>query len=382
MDMHTLHLEHAVLLGLFAVVTVANALLHGRLRDVGWFLLYTFCAFLGAVLVALRGTVPAWASVVAGGVLFSLAYVCLQRWLTEFLGRKAFPWPLQASLAVVVLGIQVRYGLMAPNTQHRLFLYSLALAGQLGWSAAFVFRNAVGPLRASGWMMGGVLTLLCANNLLRAIGTLYLRTPDNYLEGGVALSWTLLATSVLQGAVSIAFVWMTAAGLRQELEVLASTDSLTGLLNRRAIEQAAEGEILLGGLRRQPMSAILIDLDDFKQINDLFGHPCGDAVLVEVARCLKSAMRSGDYLARLGGDEFVVLLPNTDWQTAASVAERMRACLEKNAPLRNTPTTRVVASFGVAELPKRERGWDQLIMSCDRALYAVKEQGGNQVLVH
>ncbi len=382
MDMHTLHLEHAVLLGLFAVVTVANALLHGRLRDVGWFLLYTFCAFLGAVLVALRGTVPAWASVVAGGVLFSLAYVCLQRWLTEFLGRKAFPWPLQASLAVVVLGIQVRYGLMAPNTQHRLFLYSLALAGQLGWSAAFVFRNAVGPLRASGWMMGGVLTLLCANNLLRAIGTLYLRTPDNYLEGGVALSWTLLATSVLQGAVSIAFVWMTAAGLRQELEVLASTDSLTGLLNRRAIEQAAEREILLGGLRRQPMSAILIDLDDFKQINDLFGHPCGDAVLVEVARCLKSAMRSGDYLARLGGDEFVVLLPNTDWQTAASVAERMRACLEKNAPLRNTPTTRVVASFGVAELPKRERGWDQLIMSCDRALYAVKEQGGNQVLVH
>lgn len=200
MDMHTLHLEHAVLLGLFAVVTVANALLHGRLRDVGWFLLYTFCAFLGAVLVALRGTVPAWASVVAGGVLFSLAYVCLQRWLTEFLGRKAFPWPLQASLAVVVLGIQVRYGLMSPNTQHRLFLYSLALAGQLGWSAAFVFRNAVGPLRASGWMMGGVLTLLCANNLLRAIGTLYLRTPDNYLEGGVALSWTLLATSVLQGA--------------------------------------------------------------------------------------------------------------------------------------------------------------------------------------
>jgi len=133
--------------------------------------------------------------------------------------------------------IQVRFGLLAPSTQHRLFLYSLTLAAQLGLSAVFVFRNA--------------------------------------------------------------------SGLRQELEVQASTDSLTGLLNRRAIRQTAEREILLAGLQRQSISAILIDLDGFKQINDSYGHQCGDAVLIEVARCLKSNMRRQDHLARLGGDEFV-----------------------------------------------------------------------------
>ncbi len=230
--------------------------------------------------------------------------------------------------------------------------------------------------------MGSILVLLCANNLLRAVGTFYLGAPNNYLEGGRTLSWTLLATSVLQGAVTIAFVWMTAARLRQELELQATTDPLTGLLNRRAIEQMAEREILLSGLQRRSMSAVLIDLDGFKQINDSFGHYCGDAVLVGVAGCLKSNMRRRDYLARLGGDEFVVLLPNTKWEEASRIAERLRGCIEEIPSFADRPITRVRASFGVAELGTSERGWDQLIMSCDRALYAVKEQGGNQVLVH
>ncbi|GAC1355617.1 MAG: GGDEF domain-containing protein [Acidobacteriaceae bacterium] len=383
MDMHTLHIEHAVLLGVFTVLTVANSLLHRGIKGVGWFPLYTFYAFLGAVLIALRGHLPVWAAVGAGGLFFSVAYVFLHRWLTEFFGRRAYQWLPQVFLAAAALGVQVRFGLMEANTQHRLFFYSLVLAAQLAMSAVFVFRAATGPLRASGWVMGGLLSLLCANNLVRAVGTMVMGAPENYLEGGWALSWTLMSTSVLQGAVTIAFVWMTAAGLRRELEVQALTDPLTGLLNRRAIEMTAEREIQINGLRRQPISAILIDLDGFKQINDSFGHHCGDAVLIAVAQCLRQKMRRQDYLARLGGDEFVLLLPNTAWDEASKVAERLRSCLEETEPLPNGyAAAKVRASFGVAELGSREHGWDHLIMSCDRAMYAVKELGGNQVLVH
>ncbi len=382
MDMHTLHIEHAVLLGLFTVLTVANSLLHRGMRGVGWFPLYTSCAFLGAVLIACREDLPAWVSIGAGGLFFSLAYVFLHRWLTEFFEGDSRQWIFQGFLAAVALLVLVRFGLIAPSTQHRLLLYSLVLATQLAFSAAYVFRRASGQMRASGWVMGGVLVLLCLNNLLRAAGTLYVGAPENYLEGGAVLSWTLLATSVLQGAVTIAFVWMTAAGLRKELEVQAMTDPLTGLMNRRAIEEAAEREILLGGLQRQPMSAILIDLDGFKQINDSLGHQGGDAVLRSVAVCLRGEMRRRDYLARLGGDEFVMLLPNTAWQEASVIAERLRACLEERQPVVEGVQARIQGSFGVAELRGRERGWDQLMMSCDRALYDVKETGGNGVLVH
>ncbi len=382
MDMHTLHIEHAVLLGLFTLLTVANTLLHREMKGVGWFPLYTFCAFMGAVLIALRGEVSPWESVVAGGLFFSLAYVFLHRWLTEFFGMQAHQWRVQALLVVCAVGIQIRFGTSQPNTRERLFFYSLVLAAQVAVSAYFVFQRASGPLRPSGWVMGGILALLCANNVIRAFGTMYLGAPQNYLQGGVVLSWTLLATSVLQGAVTIAFVWMTAAGLRQELEVQASTDPLTGLLNRRAIETTADREILLCGLQRRPMAAILIDLDGFKQINDAYGHHCGDAVLIAVARCLQSKMRAQDHIARLGGDEFVVLLPNTTWEEASIIAETLRSCLEETSPLVDQTLTKVLASFGVSEMRSRDRGWDQLIMSCDRALYAVKEQGGNQVFVH
>lgn len=381
MDMRTLHIEHAVLLGLFTILTVANAVLHRGMRGVGWFPLYTFCAFMGAVLIALRGEIPQWASLGAGGLFFSLAYIFLHRWLTEFFERKAFQWPLQVSLAALTLVVAVRFIPTEQETLHRLFWYSLILAVQLGLSAYFVFRTASGSLRPSGWVMGIVLSLLCVNNLIRGVGALSLHASDR-LEGGPTLSWTLLATSVLQGAVTIAFVWMTAAGLREELEVQASTDSLTGLLNRRAIETTAEREILRGTLQRQTMSAILIDLDGFKQINDGYGHHSGDAVLIAVARCLEGSMRKQDHLARLGGDEFVVLLPNTAWEEASIIAESLRHCLEQTHPLLEGVPAKVRASFGVAELRTRERGWDHLMMSCDRALYAVKELGGNHVLVH
>ena len=382
MDMHTLHIEHAVLLGLFTVLTIVNSLLHREMKGVGWYPMYTFYAFLGAVLVALRGDVPDWASLTVGSLFFPLAYVFLHRWVTEFFGGRAQHSALQLGLACGALLALVKYGMLTPDVRYRMGIYSVVLALQLSVSAGFLFRHARGSLRGSGWMMAGLMTVLAANYLVRAAGLTMSAGPKDYLDGGVLVSCTLLATSVLQGALTIAFVWVTAAGLRQELEVQASTDPLTGLLNRRAIGMVADREIAISELKKEPLSAVLIDLDDFKQINDSYGHQQGDAVLQAVARCLSANLRASDNIARLGGDEFVVLLPNTKWETASRIAESLRACLEDTECVLGERVTRVRASFGVAELRGQEPGWEQLMMSCDRALYAVKEMGGNQVLVH
>lgn len=172
---------------------------------------------------------------------------------------------------------------------------------------------------------------------------------------------------------------MTAAGLREDLHRQATTDPLTRLMNRRAIELAADREITWSRVSREPLSAIMVDLDGFKQINDCHGHQFGDTVLQDVARCLQTGMRARDQVGRLGGDEFVVLLPSTPVTAAREIAERLRSHLESFEIVSGESRIRVQASFGVSELTTGTRDWGQLMLNCDRALYSVKEIGGNQV---
>ena len=382
MDMHTLHVEHAALLGLFTLLTVVNSVVHRGTRGLRWFPAFTFCAFAGAVLISLRGFLPHAFSIVMGDLFFSLAYVFLHRSFTEFFGKRSQQWWVQLALAGACAVTVWHWTSTSPNTQQRLLWYSLILSLQVGLSATFVLRNAVGVVRWPAWMMGGLLVLLSANNLLRAVSVLRFGTPTDYMQSHGQLCWALLLTTVLQGAVTIAFVWMTAARLHGALEVEAMTDPLTRLLNRRALEQWAEREVLSSLSTDLPLSAILIDLDDFKQVNDAWGHQSGDAVLLRVARCLEAEMRDQDRLARLGGDEFAVLLPRTSRYEAIDIAERLRGCVEEmRCPLSEGTEMAVRASFGVAQMDEEVRGWDALLQECDRAMYRVKAGGGNQVRV-
>jgi diguanylate cyclase (GGDEF)-like protein len=206
--------------------------------------------------------------------------------------------------------------------------------------------------------------------------------PANYLNGGSMLQWALLLTTVLQGGITVAFVWMTTAVLHEKLRALASTDPLTGLLNRRALETGARSAMALSLHDNRPLAAILVDLDQFKNINDSFGHSFGDMVLTQVAEALQSNMRTTDLLGRIGGDEFAIVLQNTDHGTAQGIAERVRESLASLEIVDKLSKVRVSASIGLAQLDRSTLDWEQLIVHCDRALYAVKEAGGNLVLTH
>jgi diguanylate cyclase (GGDEF)-like protein len=378
MDLHTLHVEHAVLLSLYSILTFVNSRLHLTSQGVHWFPLYNICAFVGAVLIALRGDIWAPLSIVGGTLSFPIAYLFLHRSLTDFFGKGAFQWRLQAFLVVIGAVGLTYYGAIHPNTRNRLILYSFVLAGQMGLSAYFVLRNAKGYLTTSATLMGLVLVVLFLTNLIRGIGTIFRGAPDNYLNGGPLLTWSLVIISVLQGGVTVAFVWMTAATLREDLLRQASTDPLTGVLNRRAAEHAAEREIALSQASQRPFSVILVDLDRFKQLNDQLGHQFGDAALVAVSKCFQEELRKGDILARIGGDEFVVLLADTSLDMAIDIAERLRISLEEMTVVHDGHTRTVSASFGLAQL-EHTLDWDRLVMNCDKALYSVKANGGNLV---
>lgn len=381
MDMFTLHIEHAVLLGLFTVLTLINCRLYDGAKNSYWFPAYTLCAFLGAVLVALRerGLDEAIA-VVVGTTFFHLAYLCLHRGLNGLFERKDFPqWPIMAQFASVLIAVAglIQFGFIHTNTARRIIFYSLVFAFQTALIAVVSFRNASGYMTWPGRLMSGLLTLLTLNNLIRAAITLYSGAPDVYVQGGLGLQMSILETTVLQGGITVTFVWMTAAVLHNKLDALASTDSLTGLLNRRAVELAAKREISLSLKSRKPLTAILIDLDHFKKINDSFGHSFGDRALLEVAHCLQEHMRESDLLARVGGDEFAVMLHNTSREEAMEIAERLRASLEALVVVEGKFEARVSASLGLAQVDDSTGDWNELVMRCDKAVYAGKETGGN-----
>ena len=160
-----------------------------------------------------------------------------------------------------------------------------------------------------------------------------------------------------------------------ELGRRATTDALTGVWNRRHIEQVAGTEI--AGARRygQPLSLLTLDIDHFKSVNDRYGHPAGDLVLVELVRRVRPHLRAPDVLARWGGDEFVVMMPHTALTDAMRLAERLRE-LAAAEPFPQAGT--VTTSIGVAEL-QADESLDEWLERADRALYEAKSGGRNTV---
>ncbi|MDC8804582.1 GGDEF domain-containing protein [Halomonas pacifica] len=167
---------------------------------------------------------------------------------------------------------------------------------------------------------------------------------------------------------------------REALIQQSRTDPLTGLDNRRHLYEVAAQEFARYRRDAGPLSLVLIDLDHFKRINDAYGHPTGDAVLVALARTLLGEVREADRVARLGGEEFAVLLPDSDPAGAARLAERIRAriaCLE--LPER-AAGERLTASLGVATATPQMAGLEALYAVADRRLYRAKAEGRDRVV--
>ncbi len=168
------------------------------------------------------------------------------------------------------------------------------------------------------------------------------------------------------------------------MEELALRDGLTGLLNRRAMQDRARAGLAQARRRRAPFALAMIDVDHFKAINDTYGHASGDQVLGHVARVLSGALRASDDVGRWGGEEFLVLLPDADGAEAEGAAERLREQIAATVFHADTHTIAVTVSIGVAVLdgPRLETtGLDVLIRVADAALYHAKAQGRNRVVV-
>ncbi len=170
------------------------------------------------------------------------------------------------------------------------------------------------------------------------------------------------------------------AALVAEARRLASTDTLTGLLNRRAFVERIDRARAASEHKLFPMSVLLLDVDHFKKVNDTLGHDAGDAVLQGVARTVAGMARKSDFVARWGGEEFVLALTQTAEAGARVAAERVRrAIAEARYTLPSGSEHRATASVGLASAETAEWNLDELLGRADRAMYAAKHRGRNRV---
>jgi diguanylate cyclase (GGDEF)-like protein len=208
----------------------------------------------------------------------------------------------------------------------------------------------------------------------RSLGTLVLGSRRRHAFGeSVRPTLEVLASHV---AVSLAN-----ARMFKRLEEMATTDGLTGLLNKRALMEMATQKIKSSARFKKPLSVMICDIDHFKKVNDSYGHDVGDVVIKGMGDVLRRVKRDTDVVGRFGGEEFVVVCEETDSEGAALLAERIRSEVEAAKFHTEQGTLAVTCSVGVATYPHVGRDWDSLFKAADAALYASKRGGRNRVTV-
>jgi diguanylate cyclase (GGDEF)-like protein len=219
-------------------------------------------------------------------------------------------------------------------------------------------------LTGSGAVSCALLLALAERGEVEAVVVLVRREAESFDPPAVELAVTL----VDQAATALALT-------RARAE--AGTDAVTGCMNHRAMRRRLDEEIGRATRTGGPLSCLLIDLDDFKQINDRYGHPAGDAMLRGVVHALVGEFRAFDRVARYGGDEFVVILPNADLDSAAAAANRALERL-RMIPAQERAPAGASASIGAAQW-QAPMSTDELLEACDAALLRSKRQGKGRV---
>jgi diguanylate cyclase (GGDEF)-like protein len=241
-----------------------------------------------------------------------------------------------------------------------------------GFELSFSFFYLI-PVTMAAWALGRTsgltFSLLSATMWLAA----NLLSGWNFSSGFVGVWNTLLRF----GFYAVTTFLLTE--LRHALEKernLANTDPLTGALNRRSFNEIAENKMIASEVGRRPYTMVYIDLDNFKNINDLLGHATGDVVLRSVVDTIRDQIRGSDFIARLGGDEFAILLTDTDRDHAQPIVERLQACLLETMKAKEWEIT---FSIGVLTVLRMPPSVDVLVSLTDALMYDVKAHGKNAI---
>ena len=372
-------LDVRTLLVAIAVVSLLTALGMARFArrfpsfpGIAWIAVADLLLGIGMLLVATRDHAPEWLTTVAAN-LFTLGGLMLNaEGLRRYAGGHWPWWSRPYALFLLLLPLSAWFTSVAPDVRIRLLGFTACAALTLGAIAIALNTSPSGRRLRFVVLAFGVFAAWMGGRWVLT----FLQAPmPSFMSAGGVHALTLLAYVIFVLVKDFGILQDSVRRSLDEIALQARTDPLTGLLNRRALTELAQRAMAHARRHGSPLSVVLIDIDHFKQINDRHGHAAGDAVLVSLARLLKSHLREDDACARLGGEEFLLLLPATRLDQALQVAEKLRQLIAGEVLAAGI---RCSSSFGVCS-SDGNLDFDQLLQRADTALYRAKAGGRDRV---
>jgi diguanylate cyclase (GGDEF)-like protein len=381
----TLHLPTIAVIGLLLYfgIAVGFSLVMLMLRGQPVPRLWAASLWAAAINTAMFGLplpIPEAASILIRNGFGMLSSVLMVAGVAMHVGRRP-PWRAASALGgAYLLGI-AWFSLVTPDLGTRLLMYGVVLTAFKFWEAWLLLRHAPAELRVSCRLAATVFLLDAALFLLRGLLPTAPDAGNEVMRAGLPIYIGYIGGLFVILAQTFALMILLVERQLVELRRLARTDELTGALNRAALLGDGQHQLALCQRQQRPFSALLLDLDFFKRINDTWGHQAGDDALRHSFRTLRDDLRSYDVLfGRYGGEEFVLFLPGVAMAQACALAERLRATLAAHPLVRaEQPAIPLTVSIGVSEATVGT-SLDPLLARADAALYRAKAGGRNRVV--
>lgn len=372
-DPRTVYLLTAMIGGVMSAVLFAlRRSFPPAVRGLGHWATALLVLFFGGAFASTIGLVPVFFPVLVGNGLIWGGLYLLLRGSQLFFGKTPQDAPWLAGIGLAILAVAwFTWG--DANYAARIRV-ATAIVLALVWGQLRLVSQATHDNKTLGRSLAlAVLTAMAVAQVFRFASSFLMPIGDSNLNVSPAHLIFISVWTFSMLLFSVALVLLATERLREELELLATRDSLTNALTRRSMNEACQREMDRSQRNGRPLSMLLVDLDHFKQINDRHGHLEGDRVLVRFAQQVTSILRKPDSFGRFGGEEFILLLPETNLHDAQLVAERIRAMAADAAQ----PFCTV--SIGVATLNAGETLFESLLARADQGVYLAKTNGRNRV---
>jgi diguanylate cyclase (GGDEF)-like protein len=352
-------------------------------RLLGWALVF---GLLGVALIAVRPVAPAWATILLAQAALFISSLLIYAATADALDLPAGFIPSGVAIMAAACAANACFTYIRPDLPARILVCSACFAIFAGAKATMLFQykeptgeqvDAPSALHTLITALAWLQMLVVILQILRGIVTV-LYPPTEIVHMDVVQSGFTYLSLMFNAGSGCGLIWLALSMHRRDLHRMAQTDSMTGLLNRRAFEEILARELVRSNQNGKSVAVLQVDIDRFKQVNDRWGHQAGDEVIRRVGDSLQKTMRPSDALSRFGGEEFMILLREVTPEQSGEIAGRLRAGI---AGLTDLPGgVRLTVSIGVAashpfDIPH------ELLRRCDEALYRSKRGGRNLVTV-